>query len=67
MNTSNYDSIMNNFLTQVSDGNPVFRGITYTAGGGEETRNSIIDILTGVRQTTGIRWLISVISAASAM
>lgn len=45
MNTSNYDSIMNNFLTQVSDGNPVFRGITYTAGGGEETRNSIIDIL----------------------
>lgn len=46
MNTSGYQDTMNHFLSTVSDGNPVFRGVTLNFDGSTaDAYNSIIDVL----------------------
>ena len=46
MNTSGYQDTMNQFLSTVSDGNPVFRGVTLNFDGSTtDAYNSIIDVL----------------------
>ena len=46
MNTGGYQDTMNDFLSTVSDGNPVFRGVTLNFDGSTaDAYNSIIDVL----------------------
>ncbi len=46
MNTDGYQDTMNSFLSTVSDGNPVFRGISLNFDGSStDAYNSIIDVL----------------------
>lgn len=46
MNTNGYQDTMNHFLSTVSDGNPVFRGVTLNFdGSATDAYNSIIDVL----------------------
>lgn len=46
MNTNGYQETMNNFLSTVSDGNPVFRGVALNFdGSATDAYNSIIDVL----------------------